>query len=145
MSQVTQQPVQQPMQQVAQQPVQQAQAVSQPAQQPPVPPTPEHSHFGLYTVIALLVGATAILGGIVIVMTTGKSQSIQQPSSQVMQTQQPATQSASVASQMQQVTPEPITSKQSLDTAMQTLNGTDMTQINAGLAQNSQDTSSFSQ
>lgn len=140
------QPIQQPMQQVAQQPVQQAQATqAQPMPQPSVSSTPEHSHFGLYTVIALLVGATAILGGIVIVMTTGKSQSIQQPSSQVMQTQQPATQSASVASQMQQVTPEPIASKQSLDTAMQTLNGTDMMQINAGLAQNSQDTSSFSQ
>lgn len=142
MNQVTQQPIQQPTQQVVQQPVQQVPA-TQPMPQPSVPPTPEHSHFGLYTVIALLIGATAILGGIVVYSLTGKSQQVA-PMQQVMQPQ-PATQSASVASQMQQVTPEPIATKQNLDTAMQTLNGTDMTQINAGLTQNTQDTSSFSQ
>jgi hypothetical protein len=112
------------------------------------PTMQEHNHKGLYTTIFLSLGAAAILLVVVLAMMT-KHPTMTQPQEQTMQYQ--PTQTAeeqiqqSVQHQIQQVTPQPITTKQNLDSAVQTLDSTDITQISTGLNQNSQDISSFAQ
>ncbi|MCL4353818.1 hypothetical protein M1615_05165 [Patescibacteria group bacterium] len=111
-------------------------------------PTEVHSHKGLYTIIAFSLGTVAILFVIVMVMV-GKQTGTAQPRGQIrqyqpVQTPRGQTQQA-LQNQIQQVTPQPINTKQNLNEAMQTLDSTDMSQISTGITRNSQDTSSFSQ
>ena len=115
----------------------------------PSMPMQDHSHTGLYATVALSLSAAAILLVIVFAMLAKKPIPYQpqtttlqyQPQDNQTTTQQPA----SIQTQVQQVTPMPIQTQQNLQAIAQTLDSTSMTQITAGLDQNSQDTSSFNQ
>lgn len=103
----------------------------------------DHSHKWHYTAIVFFGGVTAILL-IVVALLLSKYSHFQR---QVYQTpmSQSTQQQSTVQAQVQQVSPEPINSNSDLNTALQTLDTTDTSQVNSGLNQNSQDSSSFSQ
>lgn len=107
-------------------------------------PIPEHSHHTLYSALVISLCTTAVLLAVVVVLIYHPLPSLTSPvlSSPPSQTSPPPV--SSVQSQVQQVTPQPINSRQNLDQAAQTLDATDLSQISTGLNQNSQNTSTFS-
>lgn len=104
-----------------------------------------HSHKKYHASIGLSLGAAVLLLVVVTVMIiSDQSASEQSPNTPEQNTtaQAPA---SDIETQMQQVTPEPINSKQDLDKASQTLDSTDMNQVSTGLNQNNQAAATFSQ
>ncbi len=115
-------------------------------QQAVIPSSSEHSHTGLYTTIALSLGAAALLLVIVLAMLIKKPTTPSLPTQTYQITQQDLrTQPSSIQNEVQQVTPTPVQSKQDLQTLAQQLDTANMAQVTTSLDQNSQDTSSFSQ
>lgn len=110
------------------------QEIQQTPQQPA--PTIEHSHTGMYLAVGLSLAAVAGLLFVVLILPKYQVTSKIQPAAE-LQTQ------STTQNEVQQVSPLPITNKQNLDSATQTLDTTDVTQIDAGIDQNTQDTSSF--
>ena|SRR5579859_1779205 len=106
----------------------------------------DHSHTGLYTTIALSLGAAAVLLVVVLAMLIKKPVVPQYPTQTYQVTPQDMqTAQSSIQNQVQQVTPTPIQNKQGLQALAQQLDTANMAQVTTSLNQNSQDTSSFSQ
>src|SRR5258705_10452878 len=92
-----------------------------------ITPADAHSHKKLYATIAASLGAAVILMGIVVIMIM-KNSSMQ--SGETLQNQanlELAPTPEPVNSQMQSVTPVPVTNKSNLDDVSKTLDSTDTT------------------
>lgn len=121
------------------------QQISQQQTQLPVSIPSEHDHKGLYTTIALSLGAAAVLLVIVLSVLVKKPVIPQQQTQTYQVTQQDLQQPSSIQNQVEQVTPTPVQNKQGLEALAQQLDASTMTQVTTSLDQNSQQTSSFSQ
>lgn len=104
----------------------------------------KHSHKVLYTSLSLLLGTVVLLLFVVGTMILGSvKNSTVQPQGKISES---TTSTASaVQNTKQAVTPVPITTKQDLTTQQNALDSADMTEITAGLDQNSKDASQFAQ